>query len=391
MVGFSSSRQPALVDMALNHGTRCAPGVMEVLRRYCEPTSLRFYGPADDGALRGAIAADAGVSSEHVLVANGSGALLKSVIPYVIERSIRASLVRMARHLLFKRGYPLIVTSPTYSKVPASAARVGLAFECITLRREHDFRLDLAELRQRLSRRPGLVYLCSPNNPTGNLLLDRASLEALLGEFPESFFFCDEAYADYVTRSRRPQLADLVLRHSNLLLLRSFSFAHGLAAAHVGYAITTPALVEVMRARGTPHSVSRLAAELVAASLDDPSHLERVRAEVAGERARLLGELRRLPLIEVFESETNFIYGRFRNGERAADLASGLLDRGVLIKTFEPVGPTRFDEYFRFTIGLPDENSLLLQRLREHFEGRPARPPSRAPSRAAELALAGTL
>ncbi|MGC4086738.1 MAG: hypothetical protein QM756_02350 [Polyangiaceae bacterium] len=148
MVRPSSKAPPQLVDMALNHGTRCAPAVLEVLRRQADSTCLRFYAPADDGALRAAIGKHAGVPAEHVLVANGSGPLLKSVIPYLVEQRIRASIARVAQHLLFKRGYPMIVTSPTYSKVPASAHRIGLAFESIRARPGAGFRVGRGRAAQ---------------------------------------------------------------------------------------------------------------------------------------------------------------------------------------------------------------------------------------------------
>ncbi|MGC4086739.1 MAG: aminotransferase class I/II-fold pyridoxal phosphate-dependent enzyme [Polyangiaceae bacterium] len=221
----------------------------------------------------------------------------------------------------------------------------------------------MAELRSRLAKRDGLAYICSPNNPTGNRLIDRSALEPLLSEFPRSFFFIDEAYVDYLEPSRQPKLADLTERHQNLLVLRSFSFAHGLAGAHVGYAITNPELVKAMTARATPHVVGRLSAELAAASLADADHLANVRAEIARGRAQLTLGMRELSGIDVFDSETNFIYARLHPGRSAADLAQALRARGLLIKTFEPVGDTRFDEYCRFTVGLPEENALLLEQL----------------------------
>jgi histidinol-phosphate aminotransferase len=185
------ARTTGPVDMALNHGTYCSSRALDVLRRHGDRTSLRFYAPADDGALRAAIGKHAGVSAASVLVANGSGPILKSVIPYLIEQRIRASPTRMVQHLLFRRGYPMIVTSPTYSKVPSGAVRNGLSFESVELDPRKGFALDLAELRGRLRKRDGLAYLCSPNNPTGNLLIDRRGLEPLLAEFPRSLFLID--------------------------------------------------------------------------------------------------------------------------------------------------------------------------------------------------------
>ena len=357
----------APIDMALNHGTMCSPRAIEVLRGHTETSALRFYAMADDGELRGAIGAWAGLPASSVLVGNGSGPLLRACIPAIIEQKIRASPSRIIRHLLFRRGYPLIVTRPTYSKVPSGAVKNRIAFEEVVLRPEAGYRLELDALRSVLRRTDGLVYLCTPNNPTGNLLLDRTGLASLLSEFPRSFFFIDEAYADYVPPERRPQFADLVPAHENLLLLRSFSFAHGLAAVHVGCALTHPGLVARLQARVTPHVVGRLNADLVIASLGDPTHLAHVREGMAMERTRVTEALRRMPGVEAFDSETNFIYARFTDGQSAAPFAARLEALGVVIKTFEPIGDTRDDTSFRITVGLPAENARLLELIETHF------------------------
>jgi histidinol-phosphate aminotransferase len=354
--------------MALNQGTICSPRCIEVLERHLRADALRSYAPADDGDLRRAVAAHHGLSEGNVLVANGSGPLLKWCIPALIETRIRASVRRVCRHLLSRRGYPIVATWPTYSKVPATADRMGLFYELLALDADHT--LDVALVRRTLQRTDGLVYLCNPNNPTGRLLLDEGAIDALAGESPESFFVIDEAYMDYLPPARQPAPGRLVRRRDNVMVLRSFSFLHGLAGAHVGYALASAQVIAELQKRFSPHQVGRLSAELAIASLSDPEHLDAVRRSIGAEREAMIAGLRGIAGLTVFDSETNFFLCRFTDGRRAQALHDAALARGFRIKLFEPVGSRRMDECFRITAGLPAENTALMDVLRELLSGR---------------------
>lgn len=351
------------IDMALNHGTYCSERCADVLRRHAGNISLRSYPAGDNGDLRRALAADAGVRPENVLVANGSGPLLKTCIPFLIEREIKRSAMRTLRFLLKRTAYPIITTRLTYSKVPASGARVGLRCELLPLCPENGFALDMNMLESRLSRQDGLVYLCNPNNPTGNVLITRQELGPLLTRFPKSLFFIDEAYVHYLEESPNTRMADLVLRHPNLMVLRSFSFAYGLASVRVGYAMGDAKVVAQMEAKMTPHRVGQLAAELAMASLQDSGHLGFVRHQTARERARLMAAIGAHRALEAYPSQTNFILCRARGAWSGATIHDALLARGVKVKAFEPFGDERYDEYFRVTVGLPAENTCFIEQL----------------------------
>ncbi|WP_437648501.1 pyridoxal phosphate-dependent aminotransferase [Sorangium sp. So ce362] len=351
------------IDMALNHGTYCSERCADVMRRHDGNVALRRYPAADNGDLRRALAEDAGVRPENVLVANGSGPLLKACIPFLIENKIKRSAMRTLRFLLRRVAYPIITTRLTYSKVPASGVRVGLRCELLPLGPENGFALDVEMLASRLSRQDGLVYLCNPNNPTGNVLITRRELEPLLARFPESCFFIDEAYVHYLEDSPGTRMTDLVLRHPNLVVLRSFSFAHGLASVRVGYAVADQQLVAQMEARLTPHRVGQLATELAKASLQDRGHLGFVRQQTGRERARLMAAIGAHRPLEAFPSKTNFILCRARGAWSGAKVHDALLARGVKVKVFEPFGEERYDEYFRVTVGLPAENSCFIEQL----------------------------
>lgn len=358
------SRPAALpVDMALNHGTYCSERCIDVMRRHDDSASLRIYPAADNGDLRRALARDAGVQPENVLVANGSGPLIKTCIPLLIEGKIKRSMMRTVRFLLKRMSYPIITTRLTYSKVPASGVRVGLRCVLLPLGPENGFALDVEMLESRLSRQDGLVYLCNPNNPTGNVLITRQQLEPLLARFPDSYFFIDEAYVHYLPDSPDTRMTDMVVRHPNLMVLRSFSFAHGLAAVRVGYAVADRQVVAQMEARLTPHRVGQLAAELAMASLQDSGHIGFVRRENGRERARLTSAVRAHRDLQAYPSQANFILCRAHGPWSGAKVHDSLLARGVKVKVFEPFGEERYDEYFRVTVGLPTENTYFIEQL----------------------------
>ena len=349
--------------MALNHGTYCSSACQDVLRRYHSRTALRHYGSADDRELREAIAAVNGVSWEHVLLGHGSGALLKSAIPYVIEQRIRQSPGRIVRHLALRRGYPITTPRMTYFKVPHGALRMGLGVDLLPLARENQFAFSTSALVARLKRGAALVYLSNPNNPTGNLLLSRDELLPIVQQFPDSTFVVDEAYVEYLAPERQALCAELVPCRRNLLVLRSFSFAYGLAAARVGYLVADQDLVRELEQKATPHAIGQLSADLVMASLADPEHLPFVRQRTTEERQRLSARLRRHSSLEVYESETNFVLCRLASGWTARQLYDELFRRGVRIKVFDPLGREDFSDYFRVTIGLPEENEFLAEQI----------------------------
>jgi histidinol-phosphate aminotransferase len=370
-----------VTDMTLNHGTICSERCVEVLRRHDSNTALRAYPRANNDDLRAAIAAFDGVAPENVLVANGSGPLLKACIPFLIEKKIKASPARMLRYLLRRRAYPIMTPRFTYSKVPSSALRLGLRCEILPLGPDDGFALDLDDLAARLSRGDGLVYLANPNNPTGNLLATRAQLEPLLRRFPRSIFFVDEAYTHYLFDDAA-SVVDRAPHHENLVVTRSLSFAFGLASARVGYAVANRDLIATLDAKLTPYRVGRLSEELAIAALSDREHLARVRREVRHERDALVAAMRGLDAVEPFPSSTNYVLCRARAPLTGRQVHDGLLARGVKVKIFEPLGEERFEAYFRVTVGLPHENEQYLEALGRVLgasrAGRPAARPAPA-------------
>ena len=353
------------LNLGLNDGTFCPQASLDAMLRFNHRTSLRNYTDANNDALRGAIAAIDGVHPDNVFLQNGSGPILKQVVPHVIRTSIKASPARIARHLLAKNGYPIITPRLTYSKAPRKASELGLTVHMLPLAPEDGFRLDVGLLQQRLEKQEGFVYITSPNNPTGNVLITKAQLEPLLQRFPTSTFWIDEAYVQYVDEAEHSYIAPLVATYPNLLVSRTFSFAYGLAGLRVGYLLANPQLVRELNGQLTDYRVGMLQEAMVIAGLHDREHLPYVRAACARERKVLLDGMATMAGVEGFPSQVNFIFARFTDGRTGAWLKARMAEHKVLIKSFDPFAGERYDEYFRVTLGVEAENLYFLDVMRD--------------------------
>jgi histidinol-phosphate aminotransferase len=353
------------LNLGLNDGTYAPLRCLEVLRRYTERTDFRNYGAADNRPLLEAIARIDGVAPDNVFLHNGTGPILKLAIPYLLKQRVLDSPRRIARHLIKRDGFPIITPRFTYSKVPKKAAEGGMHVDMLPLDPGDDFRFDVGRLERRLERGPGLVYIVNPNNPTGNLLVERDQIVPLLERFPESRFWIDEAYVQYVDEREHEYFSSLVPRYPNLLVSRTFSFAYGLAAIRIGYLLAKPGFVAELEKQLTDYRLGTLQEQLGIAALEDPDHLGYVREQTRLGRDQLYAGLAQLPGVQSFPSVVNFVLCRFTDGRRGAELKAKLAARQVAIKSFEPGNGQNYDPYFRITVGLPAENEFLLAQMAE--------------------------
>ena len=340
------------LNLGLNDGTYCPKACIEVLQGMSSTTDLRNYTSSENDPLLEVIARKDGVTPEHIYLANGSGPLLKQCVPALVEKGIRASPLRMARHLLSKNGYPLITAELTYFKVPLKGEKVGLQIELLPLTPASGFKLNPEHIRAALKKRPGMVYITNPNNPTGDVLIRREDLVPLLNEFPESTFWLDEAYIQYIDH------------HPNLVVSRTFSFAYGLAGVRMGYLLARPEWIEEFKSQVTDYRFGTLQESLAIAALEDPEHLSFMRRQTREQLGLLLAGVRSHEGIEAFDSKTNFFLARFTDGKRTGpQLAEKLAERGIKIKVFAPVKDRTYADWFRVTLGVPEENRFFLEQL----------------------------
>ncbi|MFD2793858.1 histidinol-phosphate transaminase [Promicromonospora vindobonensis] len=284
--------------------------------------------------LVGRLAAHSGVAAENVVVGNGSVALLSHVLNAVVDH-----------------GDEIVFPWRSFEAYPIAAAVSGGKAVTVPLE-EGTGRLDLPAMAAAITPRTRVVLVCTPNNPTGPAV-HVAELETFLAVVPKDVLVVlDEAYLEFVRDPEAPNGIDMFTRHSNVLLLRTLSKAHGLAGLRIGYSIAEPRLTAGIRSVSTPFGVSLVAQAAALATLEPEAQSqlkERVEALV-DERTRVVESLRGQGWV-LPETHANFVW--FDLGERTMERAAQAKDAGVLVRPFAGHG-------IRVSIGDPEANDAFL-------------------------------
>ena len=353
------------INLGLNDGTYCSQAAIDVLLEHSTRTSLRNYSNSENSELKSLIAQECGCSPDMVYLHNGSGPILKQVLPHIIRSEIKSKASRIVKHLVSKQGYPIITPVLTYGKVPLKAIKQGLTVRLVPLLPASNYTLDIGQLEDAIKKGDGLVYIANPNNPTGNVLVSREQMEPLFQKYPNTTFWIDEAYVQYVSEGEHPRLVDLVAKYPNMVCTRTFSFAYGMAAVRIGYIIARADLVAELEGQVTDYRIPLLSERMGVAALKDNQHLPDVRERTAEARGYFNDRMARYEHLKVFPSVANFVLVQTTNGKKAKAIAAGMLERGVKIKTFAPLKEHDFGDIFRITVGTPEENEFCMDMLDE--------------------------
>ncbi len=303
--------------------------------RYPDPTL---------GSLRQAIAAQLGVTPAEILPGVGS------------DEVISLLLTAFVRPLGEADGATVLTTTPSFVMYRMSARCRGLRVLEVPLDQHWDLALDALKSAIAIAP-PSVIFIASPNNPTGNLMSpDR--LEQLIEAAPESLLVIDEAYIAY---SDRDQL-DLYRKYASVAILRTLSKV-GLAAFRLGFLLARPEVVAELDKVRLPYNVptpTQRVAELAFTEL--APEISRIAREVVAERARVVAMLAGRPGLSVTPSQANFVW--LRSERPASELYEGLKQRSILVRSFHGRGG-RLANQLRVTIGTRAENDELLQALAE--------------------------
>jgi histidinol-phosphate aminotransferase len=228
--------------------------------------------------------------------------------------------------------------------------------DVIGLRLDRTFELDEAAIGAAEVEAPDVVFVCSPNNPTGNAQpLEAVSM--LAERTPNALVIVDEAYVEFGGQSALKLVAD----HPNVAVVRTFSKAFAMAGARVGYVLSSPDVVADLQRVRLPYHMSSLtqAAGVVAVrhAAEALSLLEAIRAQ----RDRIVRELGAMPGVTVFPSDANFVLFVPPDPDQAGQVWQSLLDRGVLVRDLSSVVPGAL----RVTAGAEHEVDLFLTSLQE--------------------------
>ncbi|MGA5651386.1 histidinol-phosphate transaminase [Streptomyces seoulensis] len=250
-------------------------------------------------------------------------------------------------HAVVRDGDEVLYAWPSFEAYPHLTEICRGTSVRVPLRAE---RHDLAAMADAITPRTALAVVCNPNNPTGTAVT-RAELEAFLDRVPEHVpVLLDEAYREFVRDPEVPDGIELYRTRPNLIVLRTFSKAYGLAALRVGYAVAHEETAARIRHTVVPFGVNAIAQSAALASLAaEDELLERVEA-VVKERDRLTSALR--PVLPVTASEANFLW--LPLGERTTAFAEACARAGVAVRAFPGEGA-------RVTVGTPEANDAVLR------------------------------
>jgi histidinol-phosphate aminotransferase len=219
------------------------------------------------------------------------------------------------------------------------------------VRLEQPWRIGPGDVASALELEPDVVFVCSPNNPTGTA--HPASVVENLAEGP-ALVVVDQAYVEFGGEPVTPLLRDL----PNVVAVRTFSKAFALAGARVGYCLASPEVIDDLRRVRLPYHLSALTQTAALVALDHREEALEILDAIRAERDRILRALPPMG-VEAFPSEANFVL--FRPSGSAADVWRGLLDRDVLVRDFDALVPG----CLRVTAGTPEEVDAFLSALEE--------------------------
>ncbi len=294
--------------------------------------------------LRNALAKKLKVKKSQLVFGNGSDE--------IIVLTLRAFV---------NRGDEVVVGFPTFLIYEIQAKIQGAKVVRVPLR---NFRYDLKKMAKVVNRKTKIVFIANPDNPHGTYVTHK-ELKTFLSSIPDSVLvFIDEAYYEFVDRKDFPRTFQLLKERGNIILTRTFSKAYALAGLRIGYAVTEPAIADILNKIREPFNVNRFAQRLALDVLNNNDFVENVKKYVQKEKEYLYKELSKLG-IEFVESVTNFILVDFKKD--VSKLYDYLLRRGIIIRKLDGWGLKNF---FRVTVGLHKENVYFVKELRNFLKRR---------------------
>lgn len=307
------------------------PRVYEVLKNFID---FNVY-PKEIPELKQAISEYLGVEESRIVIGSGSDGIMDCIFKMFVEK-----------------GDEVVIPIPTFSYYHTLASIYSA--KVVNVRRKRDFGIDVDGILNAVNERTKIIFICSPNNPTGNSE-DYEDVKEIV-ESVDCLIFVDEAYAEF-SESNLLKLAE----YENVVISRTFSKAFGLSNLRIGYAVMDEELVKFYRAISPPFPVSTVAMLCALACLEDKDYMWNCVEKIKLERERLYRELKMRGL-EVYPSQANFLF--MRTPMRSKDLVFELMKRGVAIRDCSNF--LGCDDYsVRVSVGKPKDNRVFLKALDE--------------------------
>jgi histidinol-phosphate aminotransferase len=308
-----------------------------LIKEVADEIDLRLYPEDEEVKLRKKLTGYMKVPKDYLAVGNASDELIDRIIRLFVEK-----------------GDIAISFSPTFAIPRLCVKREEGKWSTVPLL--SNLQLDVKNLLAKFSDKTRLLYLCSPNNPTA-AQFKREDVEALVKAFP-GVVILDEAYCEFADYSFVPRIREF----ENMIILRTFSKAFGLAALRLGYAVANPELAKILTEKSPlPYPVSAFTIRMGCKMLDNIELMKKSVEQVKSERGKLIKALNEIDGVEAFDSQANFLLVNTR--KPADEVYEKLLKRGIMLKKLGKL--LQYDNCFRVTVGLPEMNAKLIEALKQ--------------------------
>ena len=339
MASFPSEIDPAaIVKMSANENPLgCSPQVVTAVQT--EAASLANYPPGDgEQNLRNALAAMHGrsLTGDHFVLGNGG-----------------LDILDFAARGLLRPGQEMITSHPTFGFLDMAARRLGAVVKNVPLTENFDY--DVDNVRAAITEQTRIIYLCNPNNPTGNLVTSEMYEQVLDGLPDNILVISDEAYAHFAGDDF-PDTTRYIHNGRNLLQLYSFSKVFGLAGLRLGYGIARPEIVTYLARLKRPFHLGRLTITAGLAAVADTDHIQKTVANTISGRGWLSQQMAELG-VKVWPSQGNFLL--MAAGIPSPEITDQMLQHGIMVTS----GQRRFSlpDHIRVTVGLPEQNQRFVE------------------------------
>jgi histidinol-phosphate aminotransferase len=298
--------------------------------------TLNRYPDPYQNILKRKLAERKGVSDKNIFVGNGSD-----------------EVIDLAFRIFCNPGYDkALAFSPTYGMYDVSASVNDVKLLKLSL--NQDFQIDLEKVKPCLGNKSiKLIFICSPNNPTGNLM-NRSDVEFILNNF-NGVVIVDEAYIDF---TEEQSFTGFINQYNNLLVSQTFSKAWGLAAVRVGTAYANEDIIALYNKVKPPYNVSKINQQAAIDAIDSYPAYEEKLAIILAEKERLITELRKMNIVKrIYPSDANFMLLEVDNAEK---VYAKLVDQQIIVRNRN----RQVKNCIRVSVGTPEENNELLEALK---------------------------
>jgi len=340
---LGQKRQEKIVKMNLNENFAMpTETIQELLLDACRSIDVREYPPPRGSLAIKAIASFLSLGECEVSVANGADEIMDLLMKVFV-----------------RRGSKVMVVEPSFPMYTFFAQLYGGIAVPVLLR--PDFSLDVDAILKKADKDTRLLFVCSPNNPTGNQFRE-ADIKRLLQEF-NGVVVVDEAYVDFASGS----IIDWVRKYDNLAVLRSFSKAFGLAGLRLGYLVSNESIVNYVQRVVGPFNVNSVTQQATVLALEKWSYFEQQIKLVVNEREWLMKNLKQIDGVAPYPSDANFILFKVaKDSLTSATVTERMENRNVQVKDRGHLPLLK--NCVRVTVGTRNMNETFLSALKESLE-----------------------